>query len=224
MLFEIGSTNPNQKKVLVVDARSKMAAYGNKAKGGGFEIDQYYSNCKLVYGCIENIHSVRDAYKKCFSLCESYHQTKDNKKIQSKIESTGWLNLLKNILIYSAEIAARIHYDKQTVVVHCSDGWDRTAQLCSLAQMMIDPYYRTIEGFEVIIEKEWISFGHKFETRYGHFKDDSHMPDERSPVFIQFLDCVYQLLLQFPTQFQFNNKLLLFLAHHVYTCKFGTFL
>lgn len=53
---------------------------------------------------------------------------------------------------------------------------------------MIDPYYRTVLGFEVIIEKEWISFGHKFETRLGHFKDENSMPDERSPVFIQFLD------------------------------------
>lgn len=34
-------------------------------------------------------------------------------------------------------------------LVHCSDGWDRTAQLCSLAQLMMDPYYRTIEGFIV---------------------------------------------------------------------------
>lgn len=36
-----------------------------------------------------------------------------------------------------------------SVVVHCSDGWDRTAQVCSLAALMLDPYYRTIKGFQV---------------------------------------------------------------------------
>jgi myotubularin-related protein 1/2 len=73
--------------------------------------------------------------------------------------------MLKNILQYSAEIAFRVAKKKQCALVHCSDGWDRTSQLCSLSEMMIDPYYRTIKGFEVIIEKEWVSFGHKFETR-----------------------------------------------------------
>jgi hypothetical protein len=41
-----------------------------------------------------------------------------------------------------------------------------------------------IEGLEVVIEKEWISFGHKFQERIGH-ADANHSDTQRSPVFVQ---------------------------------------
>ena len=47
---------------------------------------------------------------------------------------------------------------------------------------------------------------------------------DRSPVFIQFLDCVWQLLKQKPKHFEFNEIFLHVLLHHVYSCRYGTFL
>ena len=35
------------------------------------------------------------------------------------------------------------------MLVHCSDGWDRTAQVCALSSLLLDPYYRTLHGFMV---------------------------------------------------------------------------
>ncbi len=41
---------------------------------------------------------------------------------------------------------------------------------------------------------------------------------------MQFLDVVYQIMLQFPTVFEFSSNLLVFLADHVHSCLFGNFL
>ena len=65
MLYSIGRTNPNNTKVIVYDAWSKLAASGNTIKQGGYENTEYYSNVeKVEFGNIDNIHAVRYSYKK----------------------------------------------------------------------------------------------------------------------------------------------------------------
>lgn len=68
MLAKIGSANPNSNNVVIFDARSKISAMANKVKKGGYEnCDKYYTNCTLYFCGIDNIHAVRDAYKKLFT-------------------------------------------------------------------------------------------------------------------------------------------------------------
>lgn len=111
--------------------------------------------------------------------------------------------------------------ENASVLVHCSDGWDRTSQVCSLGSLLLDSYYRTVKGFMVLIEKDWISFGHKFSERCGHLDGD---PKEVSPVFTQFLECVWHLTEQFPQDFEFNEAFLLQIHEHIHSCQFGNFL
>jgi hypothetical protein len=82
--------------------------------------------------------------------------------------------------------------------------------MCALAQLMIDPFYRTIEGFKILICKDWLSFGHMFGRRCGHNSASDY--GNRSPVFIQFLDCVHQIWHMMPSEFEFNTEIILFIA------------
>ena len=59
----------------------------------------------------------------------------------------------------------------------------------------------------MLIVKEWLEFGHKFADRCGNGKGDLDT-NEYSPIFLQWLDSVYQLTVQFPTAFEFNEAFL----------------
>jgi len=107
-------------------------------------------------------------------------------------------------------------------LVHCSDGWDRTAQISGIAQIILDPYYRTVRGMIAIIEKEFLQFGYQFALRTGH--DNTNDNSNRSPVFHQFIECVWQLYHQQPTAFEWNDDLLIYILDSLYNCKYGTFL
>lgn len=108
------------------------------------------------------------------------------------------------------------------MLIHCSDGWDRTSQLTSLCQLLIDPYYRTLEGFCTLIEKEWVCFGHQFSLRNGI--SDNSWENKYSPIFLQWLDCVYQVSSQNPTKFEFNSFFIKFIAINLYNGLFGEFI
>jgi hypothetical protein len=168
---------------------------------------------------------------------------------KASLQRSGWLRHVAAVMEGGLMIVKNIHISSSHVLVHCSDGWDRTAQLTSLAQICLDPYYRTMRGFQVLVEKEWCSFGFKFMDRCGHLSNDRNFVAlsstnaaantfvnvqnklynnkhirETSPVFQQFLDCVFQVMQQNPARFQFNEYFLTRLHYHVYSCQFGNFL
>ncbi|XP_012287282.1 myotubularin-related protein 6 isoform X2 [Orussus abietinus] len=216
MLYNILRTNLNSKYVYVVDTRPRINAMANRAAGKGYENENFYDNIKFHFFGIENIHVMRSSLNK---LLELQRSTTMNGFL-SGLESSGWLKHIRSILETAWFIANAVS-NGITVVVHCSDGWDRTAQVCSLAAMMLDPFYRTIQGFQILIEKDWLAFGHKFSDRCGHISSDGK---EISPIFTQFIDCTYQLLQQYPYAFQFNEHFLLTLHDHVHSCRYGTFI
>ncbi|EGR29856.1 myotubularin-related protein 2, putative, partial [Ichthyophthirius multifiliis] len=213
----IGQTSKQNINVHIYDARPQINALVNRVQGKGYENTDYYDNCQLIFLGIHNIHKMR------YSYIEMQKATReiDQKQYLINIQLTSWLEHIQGIFSGINRIVNSL-IQGINVVVHCSDGWDRTAQLVSLSQILIDPYYRTIKGFQSLVDKEWICFGHQFFHRLGH--GQKNIEGEFSPIFIQFLDCVHQIILQFPLSFEFNQIFLVDIAFHLYSCKFGNFL
>lgn len=216
----IMDANAQSHKIYIMDARPSANAVANKARGGGYENEDFYQNAEVVYLDIPNIHAMRESWRKLKDLC---YPGINEQKWHSYLEANQWLDHIRAIMNGALKIADKIENHKTSLIVHCSDGWDRTSQLTSLAMIMLDPYYRTLKGFEVLIEKEWISFGHKFLQRLGH-GDERHSDTDRSPIFLQFIDCVWQIMQQFPNVFEFNENFLITVVDHSHSCLFGTFL
>uniref|UniRef100_A0A8C1V2Q9 phosphatidylinositol-3,5-bisphosphate 3-phosphatase n=1 Tax=Cyprinus carpio TaxID=7962 RepID=A0A8C1V2Q9_CYPCA len=219
-LQTILDANAQSHKLCIFDARQSTVADTNKAKDGGYENESLYINVELNFLEIPNIHVMRESLRK---LKEVVYPAIDQQRWFSSVDSTHWLEYIRLLLAGAVRIADRLESGKTSVVVHCSDGWDRTAQLTSLAMLMLDAHYRSLRGFQVLLEKEWLSFGHRFASRVGH-GDGNHANSERSPLFVQFIDCVWQMTRQFPSAFEFNELFLITVLDHLYSCLFGTFL
>ena len=211
----------NSKNLVVYDARPKLNAMANKLKGGGYENPNNYPkiNMEVIFCDIPNIHAVRNSYEKLLSNI-SYIPENDYSVI-SNLPNTFWYETIILILKGGFQIYNSIKEEK-TVLIHCSDGWDRTSQLSALSQILLDKYYRTLKGFIVLIEKDWLSFGHQFRLRNGFCPKEKR--DEFSPIFIQWLDCIYQIIEQNCSKFEFNVNLLNYIAERIYSGKYGTFL
>ncbi|OQR93211.1 myotubularin, partial [Thraustotheca clavata] len=206
----------------IFDARKVKAAKGNRIMGkGGVETAGQYNGAIINHLNIANMYKMQTSYQALLKLCLAPEQ---DKSWWSALEGTRWFEHLQLIIDGSVKIARVLEFEGASVLVHCSDGWDRTCQLVSLAQIMLDPYFRTIQGFAALVEKDWLAFGHKFMERLGGNRSKDPTRSKMSPIFLQFLDAVYQLTEQFPTAFEYNERCLVHIANSLTSGLYGTFL
>lgn len=162
-----GSTRRN----LIVDARPKLNVIANRAGGGGIEDAANYSGSseipvEKVFLGIDNIHTMRSSLERVVeSLSNSDYIGLPPD--QDSLRKSGWLGHITRLIDGSELVARAVGLAGSHVLIHCSDGWDRTSQVSALAQLMLDPHYRTIDGFITLVQKDFLSFGHKFCDRSG---------------------------------------------------------
>lgn len=144
----------------------------NVAKGAGTENMENYKGAKKAYLGIDNIHVMRDSLNRLVEAIRDAENSQSGMIDRYALRRSNWLKHISALMDGTLIIVKNTHINSSHVLIHCSDGWDRTTQLSALAQICLDPYYRTIEGFQVLVEKDWLSFGHKFLDRCGHLSSE----------------------------------------------------
>ncbi|KAL1898817.1 phosphatidylinositol-3-phosphatase ymr1 [Sporothrix stenoceras] len=156
---------------LIVDARPAINSLAMQVVGKGSENMEHYKSATKVFLSIDNIHVMRDSLNKVIEAVKDA-DISPLPPNQNLLAKSDWLRHIRGILTGSQTIARAVGVSAAHVLIHCSDGWDRTSQLSGLSQIMLDPYYRTIDGFIVLIEKDWLAFGHMFQQRSGHLNSE----------------------------------------------------
>ena len=133
LLQAIADTNPLNERLQIIDCRPRVNAEVNAAKGKGYEHQAQYVNTKLTFMSIENIHVMRASLRAFLSLLvhRDLAAAKEDDSYLSDLEKSGWMEHLRKLLRTAVTIVQMISIDRASVLVHCSDGWDRTAQVVS---------------------------------------------------------------------------------------------
>ncbi|XP_067937897.1 myotubularin-related protein 10-A-like isoform X2 [Watersipora subatra] len=168
-----------------------------------------------------SVSDIQTAFAKMFSICAvdsdaEFHST-DN-SVYSQLDSAHWLRYISFALRVSCKAARRIRQGRSSVII-TENGSDLSCMVSSLVQIMLDPSSRTIKGFQALVQRCWVAAGHPFCERLNLISSPS-MSKHITPVFLFFLDCVHQLMVQYPSAFEFSEIYLISLWD---SCLLGLF-
>nr|XP_030726981.1 myotubularin-related protein 9-like isoform X3 [Globicephala melas] len=207
---------------VIVDTRSAQAAKQARMTGGGTEAKAAYPGWKRLHRPLERGRPLQESFVRLMEACGDPEQSMD--RWLSRLDGCRWLSHVKEALSTACLAAQGMEWEGACILVHGAEGTDSTLLVTSLAQLILDPLSRTMAGFQELIEREWIQAGHPFQLRCAHSAFSHTRPKHEAPIFLLFLDCVWQLGRQFPLSLEFGEGMLLALFDHSYASPFGTFL
>ncbi|XP_068846576.1 myotubularin-related protein 12 isoform X1 [Capricornis sumatraensis] len=169
---------------------------------------------------LQEIQMAYSKFKQLFLIDNSTEFWDTDIKWFSLLESSSWLDVIRRCLKKAVEIIECLEAQNMNVLLLEDNASDLCCLVSSLVQVMMDPHCRTIFGFQSLVQKEWIMGGHCFLDRCNHLRQSDK---EEAPVFLLFLDCVWQLVHQHPPAFEFTETYLTVLSDSLYIPIFSTF-
>ncbi|KAF3832625.1 hypothetical protein F7725_026290 [Dissostichus mawsoni] len=168
--------------------------------------------------CLPNIQDIQSGFVKVRQICVIDHFEESDERWFSSIENSRWLEYVRAFLKHSAEIVYQLDGKNASVILQEEEDRDLNCVVSSLVQLMLDPHYRSLVGFQSLVQKEWVMAGHRFLDRCNHLKKNDK---EESPLFLLFLDCVSQMMSQYPAAFEFTESYLTVLSDSMWIPLFS---
>ncbi|KAM9329377.1 myotubularin-related protein 12 [Gastrophryne carolinensis] len=172
--------------------------------------------------CLPSLPEIQAAYtrfKQLFLVDNSTEFWDTDSKWFSLLNTSNWLEIIRQCLKKAIEVIDYLEDKRINVVLKEDTASDLCCVIASLVQIMMDSYYRTRAGFQSLMQKEWVMGGHCFLDRCNHLRRN----DNEAPVFLLFLDCVWQLVQQYPLAFEFSETYLTVLSDSINIPIFSTF-
>lgn len=170
---------------------------------------------------LPNIQDIQSAFCKLRQVCVIDPFEESEERWLTCIENSRWLEYVRAFLKQSAEIVFLMEGKSASVVITEEEDRDLNCVVSSLVQLMLDPHYRSLSGFQSLVQKEWVMAGHRFLDRCNHLKRNDK---EECPLFLLFLDCVWQMINQYPAAFEFTETYLTVLTDSMWIPLHSTFL
>ncbi|XP_068107358.1 myotubularin-related protein 12 isoform X2 [Hyperolius riggenbachi] len=165
------------------------------------------------------IQSAYTRFKQLFLVDNSTEFWDTDSKWFSLLNTSNWLEIIRQCLKKTIEVIDYLETQKFNVVLKEDTASDLCCVIASLVQIMMDSHYRTRAGFQSLVQKEWVMGGHCFLDRCNHLRRN----ESEAPIFLLFLDCVWQLVQQYPLAFEFSETYLTVLSDSINIPVFSTF-
>ncbi|XBW37558.1 hypothetical protein QEN19_003139 [Hanseniaspora menglaensis] len=162
-------------KLMIIDCRPlKNAMAQQYIMGGGSEqvvnyqyddIPGNYQSTKKIFLNLPNIHIVCSQFEQML-LKYSLKSTINADILEKSSLDFNWYITISQTLESLDYLLKEYLLNSTHLLIHCTHGWDRTSMMTSLIMICTDPFYRTIKGFFVLIQLEWLDYGFRFAERF----------------------------------------------------------
>ncbi|XP_053855028.1 myotubularin-related protein 9-like isoform X2 [Vidua macroura] len=156
----LGTILAEGERGFVIDTRSAQAARQARMSGGGTEPKSSYPQWRRLHRALERGRPLQESFAKLVEACGEPAPSME--RWLGRLDGSRWLSHVKAALSTACLAAQCLDREGCSVLVHGAEGTDTTLLVTALAQLILDPACRTLEGFQGLLEREWIELSRQF--------------------------------------------------------------